>query len=176
MNLPDPKALTESLDFALQRRTSTRRQGFGELMPALSSLLYSMRFAPSAGGLYPLRCYVALAGKLTWYEPKEHRLVEVEGYADMVRERAAGAMHVFTPPPAVLLLTEHGDGTREKYGEKAGQELIACEVGVLYGLWSLVCAAAGVGGCCLGPLAWNVREWPYEAPRGAFAVVTGEGA
>ena len=192
--LPPPPPLDRPLGEAIEYRKSSRAGGMAAevFWPVLSALLHytlrtaeepvdrgwpyetTWRRAPSAGGMYPLECYVALPGGLSWYDPRGHRLVDAPSgettLADTARELAAGSMYAWQPPRCVLLLAERAGRRYPQARESGNAALVSQDVGVLYGHWGLLCAALDVGGCCLGPAAWDVPGWPWEPLRGAFAV------
>ena len=125
--------------------------------------------APSAGNFRTIRAVVAagsvegLGCGLWLYDPRKHcdsLLHRIGGTddADAALSAAAGAMRADTVPPAVILLKAlDADPLCNKYGANAFA-LSTREAGVWLGLLSLAVVAAGIGGCCLGPAAWNGGE------------------
>ena len=166
-----PRPLTMPLEQALAERRSTRTGGalsFGNLSTVL---WHTSRRPPSAGGLRTVHAVVAASGVEgvpdgVWRLVESGRtLLRGDGQeaARTVLGAAGGAMQQGTTPPAVVLLRADWTAIRKKYG-RAAIPLAVREAGVWIGVLGLVCAAAGVGGCALGPATWGRHD------LGAFAL------
>ncbi|NIP84016.1 MAG: SagB/ThcOx family dehydrogenase [Planctomycetales bacterium] len=124
----------------LARRRSLREFTDQPLTDAqLSQLLWATqglshsegyRTAPSAGGLYPLELYVAMADGLYRYLPEDHRLsVQLaEDIRPALRQAALDQEPVGTAP-AVFILTGVYQRTAGKYGQTRAVRYVHMEAG-----------------------------------------------
>ena len=131
MSLPAPHLESDvSLEEALRRRRSIRDYTEEPLTwEEISQLLWATqgitadwggRTAPSAGALYPLEVYVAIAEGAYHYLPQGHR-VELISSSD-VRQglwRSALLQDWIREAPAVFIIAAVYERTERKYGSRA---------------------------------------------------------
>ena len=88
------------------------------------------RTAPSAGGLYPLRLYVAIQTGFYRYEPERHILRRcISGDVRESIHRAALAQDAVIQAPAVFVVTGLYQRIAQKYGEARAARYVHIEVG-----------------------------------------------
>ena len=139
---------------ALARRRSLRAFGPRKLALAeLSQLLWAtqgvteghagLRTAPSAGALYPLLVYAAVADGLSRYDAAAHALEPVDG-RDLRADLAAAALgqHEIAQAACVLVFTAMYARTTRKYGER-GIRYVQIEIG--HAAQNLLLAATALG-------------------------------
>ena len=156
-----------SLEEALAARRSVREFGPQSLTDReLSQLLWAvqgitghdgLRTAPSAGALYPLEVWVAMASGLYHYDPHAHRLaqqLERDLRPDMCR--AALMQDSILQAPAVFVIAAVYERTAQKYGEQRTPRYVYMEVGHAAQNLLLEAVALGLGGVPIG--AFNDRE------------------
>jgi len=128
------------LEQALARRRSVREftaQALSE--PELSQLLWSaqgithpdgLRAAPSAGALYPLEFYVAIAGGFYHYDPRAHTL-ELHSERDLrtALYRASLQQDCVREAPAVFVIAAVYERTERKYGRQRGPRYVHMDAG-----------------------------------------------
>jgi SagB-type dehydrogenase family enzyme len=141
ITLPPPdQAGRITLEQALARRRSVREftaQPLSE--PELSQLLWSaqgithpdgLRTAPSAGALYPLEFYVAIAGGFYHYDPRGHTL-ELHSESDLrtALYRASLQQDCVREAPAVFVIAAVYERTERKYGRQRGPRYVHMDAG-----------------------------------------------
>ena len=154
IELPPPAFTgTMSLEEALAARRSVREyssepldiDAIGQLAWAAQGLTSAdgKRTAPSAGGLYPLELYVAVAMGVYHYLPDGH-LLELVIDADLRRalEDAALGQESIGEAAAVFIITAVGARTEAKYGERA-ERYVKLEAG--HGAQNLLLQAVALG-------------------------------
>lgn len=159
--LPAPK--TEgmvSVETALARRRSVRtfqRRGLslaeiGQLAWAAQGKTHreGFRAAPSAGALYPLELYIALAEGLFHYEPHRHRLIRTAAKDLRLALRSACLdQAVVDEAPAVFVLAAVVERTAAKYRRRA-ERYVFLEAGHAAQNLLLQATALGLGGVPIG--------------------------
>jgi SagB-type dehydrogenase family enzyme len=129
--LPTPRQHGEmSLEEAIANRRSVREftqerlswDQIGQLLWAAQGLTdpRGLRAAPSAGALYPLEIYVALADGAYHYVPEGHVVEMVSG--ENVRDDLWGAglqQDALREAPTIFVITAVYERTAGKYGERA---------------------------------------------------------
>jgi SagB-type dehydrogenase family enzyme len=131
MVLPTPRQQGEmSLEEAIANRRSVREfrderlswDQVSQLMWAAQGLTDSrgLRAAPSAGALYPLEIYVALAEGAYHYQPEGHvvEMVTSEDLRDDLWE-AGLQQDALREAPTIFVITAVYERTAGKYGERA---------------------------------------------------------
>ena len=129
--LPPPRPKGEmSFEETLSRRRSVREftdapltwEQIGQLLWATQGLTadWGGRTAPSAGALYPLEVYVAMAEGVYHYLPRGHR-VEVISSSDVRQAlwRSALSQDCIRKAPALFIIAAVYERTEHKYGSRA---------------------------------------------------------
>lgn len=162
LRLPPPEQRGKmSLEEALARRRSVReftREALTER--ELSQLLWAaqgithaegLRTAPSAGALYPLELYVALAGGFYRYEPLPHQLIRLSD-RDLRAAMSCAALgqEAITQAPAVFVIAAVYERTSGKYGAARTPRYVHMEVGHAAQNLLLEAVALGLGGVPIG--------------------------
>jgi len=141
MILPPPDQTGRvTLEQALARRRSVREFAAQALSEQeLSQLLWSaqgithpegLRTAPSAGALYPLEFYVAIAGGFYHYDPGEHRLdLHSEGDLRPALCHASWEQEFVREAPAVFVIAAVYERTERKYGRQRGPRYVHMDAG-----------------------------------------------
>ncbi|AHI00526.1 nitroreductase family protein [Kutzneria albida] len=166
-----PLRLPQSRDWL--RRLHLRRrseQGFGArpmsardlgaVLGVLAAGPDGRRGYPSAGGLYPVRCYPLLlnvahplAGRVTRYEPVAHAVQDVAPCPSWTELAALlGAVPGEQAPGAVLAFVLDDADLLAKYGVRGGRFGLV-EVGAAAQSVGLRLASRGLAGCLLGGAA-----------------------
>ena len=162
LQLPPPEQKGKmSLEEALARRRSVREFAPEALTEReLSQLLWAaqgvthpdgLRTAPSAGALYPLELYVALAGGFYRYEARPHQLIRLSDRdlrAAMCR--AALGQEAITQAPAVFVIAAVYERISRKYGAARTPRYVHMEVGHAAQNLLLEAVARGLGGVLVG--------------------------
>jgi SagB-type dehydrogenase family enzyme len=162
VRLPDPLRHGRlSLEEAIAARRSVREFRDGLLdARQLSALLWAtqgivhpdgLRTAPSAGALYPLEVYVALADGLHHYEPRGHLLASRR--PEDVRDRlyrAALRQECVREAAAVFAIAAVARRTERKYGADRALRYVDLEVGHAAQNLLLQAAALGLGAVPVG--------------------------
>jgi SagB-type dehydrogenase family enzyme len=140
VKLPKPRRGDVRLDAAIAQRRSVREFEPEPLTDAqLSQLLWAaqgitgddgLRAAPSAGALYPLEVYVAVADGLLRYVPRQHALAVV-GTEDLRPAlcRASLDQTAIRRAPAVFVFAAVYARTARKYGEIWSRRYVDMELG-----------------------------------------------
>ncbi len=159
--LPAPTVGAVALDDALARRRSVRSFSSQEISTAeLGQLCWaaqgiterdgSGRAAPSAGALYPLELYVVLPAGLFHYEPREHRMRQLDAVDHRAAlARAALDQDAVSNAGADLVLTAVVARTRAKYGDRT-ERFVAMEAGHAAQNVLLEATAMGLGAVPIG--------------------------
>lgn len=176
-----------SVEAALARRRSVREFGarplgaaeIGQLAWAAQGITHGdgLRAAPSAGALYPLELYVATAGGLYRYDPREHGLRRLAaGDPRPALARAALDQDCVGEAPAVFAITAVVARTARRYGRERAARYAHLEAGHAAQNLLLEAVALGLGAVPVGAfddaalakaLALPPREEPlYLVPVG----------
>ena len=160
--LPAPaRTGSVSLEEALARRRSVRDfsaepltdQQLGQLLWAAQGITSAegMRTAPSAGALYPLEMYVALARGFFHYDPQRHELHRMSAL-DLRPGlcRAALEQEAVLKAPAVFLIAAVYERTASKYGPERAPRYVHLEAGHAAQNLLLQAVALGLGGVPVG--------------------------
>jgi SagB-type dehydrogenase family enzyme len=135
------------------RATTLTTGELGQLLWAAQGITDEggFRTAPSAGALYPLEVYVALAEGVFHYEPDGHRLVPVD--QDDVRsglQQAALGQQAVGQAPAVFVVTAVYQRTAQKYGPERATRYVQLEAGHAAQNLLLEAVALGLGAVPIG--------------------------
>jgi SagB-type dehydrogenase family enzyme len=162
MKLPAPARQGRmSLEETLARRRSVREFTHEPLTEQeLSQLLWATqgitepagyRTAPSAGALYPLEIYVAMASGFYHYAPREHRLNRCSD-RDLrpALFRAGLEQEAITLAPAVFVIAAVYERTAQKYGEARSPRYVHMEAGHAAQNLLLEAVALGLGAVPIG--------------------------
>ena len=162
LRLPAPQQTGKmSLEEALARRQSVReftREALSER--ELSQLLWAaqgvthaagLRTAPSAGALYPLELYVALAGGFYRYDARPHQLVRLSD-RDLraAMRRSAFDQEAITQAASVFVMAAVYERMSGKYGATRTPRYVDMEVGHAAQNLLLEAVALGLGGVPVG--------------------------
>lgn len=160
--LPAPdRSGSVSLEKTLAGRRSVRefsaepltQQQLGQLLWAAQGMTgpAGMRTAPSAGALYPLELYVALAHGFFHYDPRRHGLRRIVGL-DLrpALSRAALEQESVLHAPAVFLIAAVFERTAAKYGPDRAPRYVYMEAGHAAQNLLLQAVALGLGGVPVG--------------------------
>lgn len=175
--LPSPQAVGRmSVEEAIARRRSVR-DFTGQLLTErdLSQLLWAtqgitdpggLRAAPSAGALYPLEVYVAIATGLYHYLPEGHRLSR-RSDRDLraALSRAALSQEAVRDAPAVFVIAAVPARTEAKYGARAGR-YVDLEAGHAAENLLLQAVALGLGGVPIGAFTDSDVQRTLGLPAG----------
>lgn len=162
LQLPAPvKKGRMSLEETLARRRSVReftRETLSE--QELSQLLWAVqgitrpggyRTAPSAGALYPLEVYVAMASGIYHYEPREHRLNRRSNHDLRPALCRAGLdQESILEAPAVFVISAVYERISQKYGEARTPRYVHMEAGHAAQNLLLEAVALGLGAVPVG--------------------------
>ncbi len=161
-DLPAPRLTgSVSLEEALARRRSIRSfEATGLTEAEIAQLSWAaqgsttaegLRTSPSAGALYPLEVYVALAAGLYRYDPGRHHL-EIRSGEDLREElqRAALGQDAIGAAPAVFVITGVFERTAIKYGERRTPRYVQMEAGHAAQNLLLQAVALGLGAVPMG--------------------------
>lgn len=129
-----------TLEQALVRRRSVREfaakalseQELSQLLWAAQGITHpeGLRTAPSAGALYPLELYVAVAAGFYHYHPREHRLdLHYEGDVRPALYRASLEQDCVREAPAVFVIAAVYERTERKYGRQRGSRYVHLDTG-----------------------------------------------
>jgi SagB-type dehydrogenase family enzyme len=165
LRLPAPEQKGKmSLEEALARRRSVREFTPETLTEGeLSQRLWAaqgitraegLRTATSAGALYPLELYAALAGGFYRYEPRPHQLVRLADHdLRAAMRRAALDQEAVTQAPAVFVFAAVYERISRKYGTARAPRYVHMEVGHAAQNLLLEAVALGLGGVLIGAFA-----------------------
>lgn len=157
IKLTDPKLSGKaSLEEVIDRRRSVRKFLTRKLsLEQISQLLWSAqgitgrsnnrRTAPSAGGIYPVRLYLATADALFQYFPDTHALEQLRNgdIRPILASAAFGQEFLVQAPVTVILITAY-DKIRNHYGER-GVRYADMEAGHIAQNIHLQATALGLG-------------------------------
>ncbi|RAS61689.1 nitroreductase family protein [Lentzea atacamensis] len=115
---------------------------------------------PSAGGLYPLRCYAFVNDRAVRYDIRRHALQDI-GPAPADLAEILGTPEV---PPLAIVLVLKDDEAFEKYGERAGRFGLI-EAGAAAQSICLRLAEQKLGGYLLGGVADHEMLHSLGLPR-----------
>lgn len=162
LQLPAPLTKSStSLEDALARRRSVR-EFTGEQLTEneLSQLLWAtqgithedgLRTAPSAGALYPLELYVAMATGFYHYDIKNHALIpRLAEDPRPALHKAALSQDSVRDAPAVFVMTAVHRRTARKYGQERTPRYVDMEVGHAAQNLLLQAVALNLGGVPIG--------------------------
>jgi SagB-type dehydrogenase family enzyme len=150
-----------SLEETLSRRRSVREfrpeplteRELSQLVWAAQGITHpeGFRTAPSAGALYPLELYVAMATGFYHYDPHGHRLAR-RSDRDLRKAMCAAApgQDALSEAPAVFIITAVYERVSGKYGETRGGRYVHFEVGHAGQNILLEAVALGLGGVPVG--------------------------
>jgi SagB-type dehydrogenase family enzyme len=153
----------DRLDTVFRRRRSTREfssvplraKALGRVLTALA-VTETGRGYPSAGGLYPLRCYSLLLnvehelnGRVCRYEPVKHALQDAGPCPSWAELAPVLAAETTTSPHFVLVFVLADEPLLAKYGPRGGRFGLL-ETGAAIQSISLRLAADRMGGYLLG--------------------------
>lgn len=174
--LPSPfPAGKTTLEEALGRRRSVREfdatpltmAEVGQLLWAAQGITHErgLRTAPSAGALYPLEVYVALAEGVFHYDPRAHQILMVsyEDARPAVYE-AALRQDAVRQAPAVFILTAVYERTAEKYGTERSPRYVHLEAGHAAQNLLLQAVAMGLGAVPIGAFEDERLQEALELP------------
>jgi len=162
LRLPAPQQTGKmSLEEALARRQSVReftREALSER--ELSQLLWAaqgvthaagLRTAPSAGAVYPLELYVALASGFYRYDARPHQLVRLSD-RDLraAMRRSAFDQEAITQAASVFVMAAVYERMSGKYGATRTPRYVDMEVGHAAQNLLLEAVALGLGGVPVG--------------------------
>ncbi len=150
-----------SLEETLARRRSVREFSDKPLTESeLSQLLWAvqglthpegLRTAPSAGALYPLETYVAIAAGFYHYEPRKHQLKRLaERDLRPALYRTALEQEAVLEAPAVLVIAAVYERTAQKYGASRTPRYVHLEAGHAVQNLLLQAVALGLGAVPIG--------------------------
>ncbi|MCL6430311.1 MAG: SagB/ThcOx family dehydrogenase [Anaerolineae bacterium] len=162
MDLPPPQTSGRvPLEEVLLRRRSVRQFEEEPLtQEQISQLLWAaqgltdprgFRTAPSAGALYPLELYLAMAEGAFRYTPSAHALQEIaseDRRPDLWR--AALRQEAVRQAPAVFVLAAVYERTSAKYGAERSPRYVHLEAGHAAQNLLLQAVAIGLGGVPIG--------------------------
>jgi SagB-type dehydrogenase family enzyme len=141
VTLPPPDRMGRmTLEQALARRRSVREfaaqalseQELSQLLWAAQGITHpdGLRTAPSAGALYPLELYVAIASGFYHYDPHEHRLdLHSEGDFRSALYHASLEQDCVREAPAVFVIAAVYERTERKYGHQRGPRYVHMDAG-----------------------------------------------
>lgn len=141
IELPDPDIQGAiPLEQTLANRRSQRQFQTEPLSDSqLSQLLWSAqgvthpsgyRTAPSAGALYPLEIYAAMASGLYHYDPGTHTLVMIQEQDPRPSlHQAALRQNSVLEAPLVIIITADFARTAQKYGDARSPQYVYLEAG-----------------------------------------------
>ena len=171
--LPHTAPLMHSLAETLRERVSVRKQGTLTMKQVSALLWHSVRVkkvedgeaydgvykpVPSGGAMHPIEVYPVIEGIEGWdnglyhYDGEKHALVRVHRMDSTCRallEDAARSMGATETPPCLLVCAARWGRTLWKY-QGMGYAAVLKDVGVLYGIWSLLGTALDAGPCPVG--------------------------
>jgi SagB-type dehydrogenase family enzyme len=163
ITLPPPRTDgSVSLEAAIAQRRSQRRytpeaprlEQIGQLLWAAQGITDSkrkLRAAPSAGGRYPLVCYVCRSDGVWKYHPENHTLTRHIGLD--VREKlmdAAWRQEFIAEAPCVFIISAVGVRTAEKYGARGQTRYVPMDAGHAAQNILLQATAIGLAGVPVG--------------------------
>ena len=151
-----------SLEAAIAQRRSVRRytsetpplEAIGQLLWAAQGITdhqKKLRAAPSAGGRYPLVCYVCRADGVWKYHPESHTLTRHIGMD--IRDKlveAAWRQRFIAEAPCVFIISAIGARTVEKYGERGLTRYVPMDAGHAAQNLLLQATVLGLGGAPIG--------------------------
>ena len=110
-----------------------------------------LRSAPSAGALYPLEVYVAMASGVYHYEPEQHA-VTIMRTADLRPAMCAASLRqdAVRQSPAVFVIAAVYARMAKKYGEAWSRRYVDMEIGHAAQNLLLQAVALGLGGVPIG--------------------------
>jgi SagB-type dehydrogenase family enzyme len=162
LQLPPPEQRgSMSLEEALACRRSVREfksealteRELSQLLWAAQGITHAegLRTTPSAGTLYPLELYVALADAFYRYEPRPHQLIRLTDRDLRAAVRRAALDQVaITQAPAVFVIAAVYERTSRRYGSERAPRYAQMEVGHAAQNLLLEAVALGLGGVPIG--------------------------
>jgi SagB-type dehydrogenase family enzyme len=179
--LPPLESGPLSLEEALRRRRSVREFSARTLTEReIAQLLWAAqgvtdpagyRTSPSAGALYPLEIYVAIAAGLFRYEPALHRLIQLS--REDLRpgmERAALSQEAVGAAAAAIVIAAEPARTAAHYGPVRGRRYVLLEAGHAGQNVLLQATALGLGAVPVGAFDDRAVESVLQLPESQEAL------